>query len=271
MKKIFVAGASGFIGKSLVKYLKEKKKFKVVSASSKKKANILQIDFTKKIKLKKKFDWIIHIAAHHKIEDFAKYPKIKAKRNVAMTKNLMNFAKKNKIYNYIFFSTIDINFKPFPTSKNIYIKSKINSEKYLLNEFNKKYLKNIQILRLPAVVGKKSGKNFVKNLIINLRKNKEINIWNENKYFNNLVHVNDLNRLIFFLISEKSKKNNKIIDCVSSKPIKLKNLVLNLKKKLKSKSNIKFLKMKNHFKKIKFNSKTKYNFFSVNKAISLLT
>ena len=48
MKKIFVAGASGFIGKSLVKYLKEKKKFKVVSASSKKKANILQIDFTKK-------------------------------------------------------------------------------------------------------------------------------------------------------------------------------------------------------------------------------
>ena len=43
MKKIFVAGASGFIGKSLVKYLKEKK-YKVVSASSKKKANNLQID-----------------------------------------------------------------------------------------------------------------------------------------------------------------------------------------------------------------------------------
>ena len=270
MKKIFVAGASGFIGKSLVKYLKEKK-YKVVSASSKKKANNLQIDFTKEIKLKKKIDWIVHIAAHHKIEDFAKYSKVKAKRNVAMTRNLMNFAKKNKIYNYIFFSTIDINFNPFPPLKNIYIKSKINSEKYLINEFKKKKLKNIQILRLPAVVGKMSGNNFIKNLIKNLCKNKEVTIWNQNNYFNNLVHINDLNRLIFFLISGKSKKNNKIIDCVSSKPIKLKSLVINLKKKLKSKSNIKFLKMKNYFKKIKFNSKTEYNFFSVKKAISLLT
>ena len=64
---------------------------------------------------------------------------------------------------------------------------------------------------------------------------------------------------------------NELVDCLSSKPIKLDNLIFNLKRKLKSKSKINYLKNKTKFKRIEFNSKTNYKFFSVKKVIDLLT
>ena len=94
-KDIFFTGASGFAGKSIVKYL-ENKKFKVTKTAFKnlKQKKNIKIDLTKKIMIKKKYDWIIHAASHHKIEDFSIAPNIKAKNNILMVKNLINFAKK---------------------------------------------------------------------------------------------------------------------------------------------------------------------------------
>ena len=80
-KKILVTGASGFAGKSLSTYL-AKKKFKltkVIFRNLNKKGKI-KIDLTKKINLKNNFDWIVHAAAHHKIQDFKKNSKNKAKK-----------------------------------------------------------------------------------------------------------------------------------------------------------------------------------------------
>ena len=75
--------------------------------------------------MKENFNWIIHSAAYHKIKDFESKPKLKAKKNILMVKNLIDFAKKNKIKNFIYFSTIDINYSPYPIKKNIYIKTSI--------------------------------------------------------------------------------------------------------------------------------------------------
>jgi len=272
-EKIFITGASGFAGKSLVNFLK-KKKFQITSAAFKNTKNVknIKIDLTKKILMKKNLNWIIHSAAHHKVKDFKSKPKLKAKKNILMVKNLVNFIKLNKIKNFIYFSTIDLNFSPYPSNKNIYCKSKYKGEKILLNEFKKKNLNNLVILRLPAIVGKNSGDNFIKNTLLSLKKNLPINVWNMNNKYNNLIHVNDLNKLILKIISNSNKKISKkiIIDCVSSKPIKLKKLIIYLKKKLKSNSKINYVIKKNKFKKIKFNSKISYNFFSVKKAIDLL-
>ena len=271
MNKIFIAGASGFAGKCLVKYLKNKKQ-KITSTAFKNTENNknIKLDLTKGICLNKKFDWVVHIAAHHKIEDFKKNPHLKAKRNILMTKNLIDFTKRNKIRNYIFFSTIDINYKPYPLLKDIYIQSKVACEKILLNELKKKKLKKLVILRLPAVVGKKCGNNFIKNMLYNLKNNLQVNIWNKNSKYNNLIHINDLNRLIYYFISGKIKKNKSIIDCLSSSPIKLEYLVVNLKKKLDSKSKINYINKENKFRRIQYNSRPKYKFFNVKKAVSLL-
>ena len=121
-RKIFFTGSSGFAGKLITKYLERKnlKVAKIVFNNPKHKKNI-KIDLTKKIYLKKNFSWIIHAAAHHKIEDFKSKAKLKAKRNILMVKNLVDFANKNKVQNFIYFSTIDINYSPYPSKKNIYI------------------------------------------------------------------------------------------------------------------------------------------------------
>ena len=187
-----------------------------------------------------------------------------------MVKNLVDFAKKNKVKNFIFFSTIDLNYLPYPKIKNIYCKSKIFCEKILLDALRKKFLKKLIILRLPSIVKKQSGNNFIINTLLDLKKDLPINIWNMNNKYNNLIHINDLSKLIFYFISSKNKRKKIIIDCLSSKPIKLKVLISYLKRKLNSKSKINYINKKNKFKKNKFNSKISYKFFSVKKVINLL-
>ena len=90
VKKIFLSGASGFVGRPLAKYLNKKKiGVKRVVYKSPIYEKSIKVDLTKRIYLKKKFDWIIHTAAHHKIEDFETKPKLKGKRNILMIKNLV--------------------------------------------------------------------------------------------------------------------------------------------------------------------------------------
>jgi len=270
-RKIFFTGSSGFAGKLITKYLERKdfKIAKIVFNNPKNKKNI-KIDLTKKIYLKKNFSWIIHAAAHHKIEDFKSKGKLKAKRNILMVKNLVDFAKNNKVKNFIFFSTIDLNYSPYPGKKNIYCMSKIFCEKILLNALRKKFLKKLIILRLPSIVKKQNGNNFIINILHNMKNDLPINIWNMNNKYNNLIHVNDLSKLIFYFISSKNKRRKIIIDCLSSQPIKLKDLISYLRIKLNSRSKINYINEKSKFKKKEFNSKISYKFFSVKKVINLL-
>ena len=96
-KKVFLTGAAGFAGKPIAEYLHQRK-FKVTKilfSHFKKKG--IKIDLTKKILLKRDFDWIVHTASHHKIKDFKSKPKLKEKNNILMVKNLIQFSKKNKI------------------------------------------------------------------------------------------------------------------------------------------------------------------------------
>ena len=270
-KKILITGASGFAGRSLSNYL-TKKKFKITNIVYKN--NNLnkgkKINLTKKINLKYSFDWVIHTAAYHKIRDFKNNSKAKSKKNILMVKNLINFSKARKIKNFIFFSTIDINYFPYTKIKDVYIKSKVFCEKILFSALKKNIFDKVIVLRLPAIVGKNSNENFIKITLKKLKKNEPVYIWNKNQYFNNLIHINDLNNLINHFIVKKNNSKKIIVDCLSSQPIKLLNLIYFLKKKLKSKSKINFINKKNEYKKIKFNKKIKYRFFSLTKVMNLL-
>ena len=97
-----------------------------------------------------------------------------------------------------------------------------------------------------------------------------VDIWNKDKKYNNIIHIKDLNKLIFKLITEKKYKQKILIDCLSSNAIRLSNLMIYLKNKIKSNSKINFLISKDRFKKIDRNSRFNYKFFSVKKAISSL-
>jgi len=69
---IFVAGASSFAGNYLTKFLL-KKNVRIFGTFFKNKLKIksnnfvpIKIDLTKKIDFNRKFDFIIHVASHHK-------------------------------------------------------------------------------------------------------------------------------------------------------------------------------------------------------------
>ena len=176
---IFVAGASSFAGKHLTKFLL-KKKHRVFGTFFKNKIKIksknfvpIKLDLTKKIDFKRKFDFIIHIASHHKIADFKKNAKKKIKRNILMTKNILDYCLNNKAEKIIFLSTIDIDKVDFPKNKINYIKSKIQSEEIYLDQKKRKKIKII-ILRLPAIIGKNCNQNFFSTTYERLKKNKPI-------------------------------------------------------------------------------------------------
>jgi len=265
-----ITGSNGFSGLNVAKFLCQKNK-KVIGLSKKRKITkfknfkYISIDLTKNFyeKIKNyKINWFIHTAAYHKIKDFRKNPLIKGLDNEKMVKNIIDVCKKKEIRNLIFFSTIDINYKPLNPQKRIYIKSKLNSEKYLINCFKKGYLDKLVILRLPAIIGKNCNDNFLKKSYENLSRNKEITIWNSNQKYDNFVHINDIKKLILKISKIKKTFFFEIIECKCSKPIKLKSLINFLKKRLKSKSKIKSLKA-NPLKKIKdIKNKINYKFLS---------
>ena len=117
-----VTGTDGFSGSKVFKFLSKKNLKSLGVSRNKKSINVIEWNLlNKNIIIKKKIDWIIHSAAIHKINDFEKTPVKKKNQNIQMTKNLIMFAKKNNIKNFIFFSTIDISLQNVFNKKNIII------------------------------------------------------------------------------------------------------------------------------------------------------
>jgi len=274
-----ITGANGFSGSNLVNYfLKKKKKLIGISKNKNKVRNTRYIFFKKDLTktFTKEFeeysvDWFIHSAAHHKINDFKNMPIVKKNYNQGMVDNIVKLCKKKNIRNLIFFSTIDINFEQKNKKKKLYIKSKINSEKKLIKSFNKNFFDKLVILRLPAIIGKNCNDNFLKTTYKKLTKNKKIKIWNPSIKYDNFVHIHDVNKLIEKIVNIKKSSFFEIIECKSSKPIKLIELIIFLKKKLKSKSKIQFLKSDPN-KKIKvIKNNVNYSFLSTLRAIKIFS
>ena len=264
-----ITGANGFSGNYLLKNFKVNN-YNFIGISKNKKKN-LKLFSIKKCDLTKSFDfpkvdWVIHTASHHLITDFRKYPKKKFRNNILMTKNLIKYCKINGIKNFIFFSTIDISYDNFPTQKKLYIRSKLDCEKQLTLAYNKRILKSLIILRLPAIIGKNCNLNFVGQIAKQIKRNENIKLWGAEQLFNNFIHIGDLLRLIKYSIKRSPKRMIKIINCLPTKPIKLINIVKIIKKKFKSSSKVLIIEKKTNLKKIQGKSYDKrFNFLSTKK------
>lgn len=275
---VLITGIDGFSGSAL-KIFFDKIKINYFGISRKyKNKKIIKWDLVKKKnkKINYKINWIIHTAAIHKILDFEKNSRDNKIKNIKMTKNLIEFAKKNQIRNFIFFSTIDLSYNNISGKKQNYNLSKLKSESLLLKAYKKKIFKKVIILRVPAILGKKANDNFIINTIKKLENNHNIFINDRSKY-NNFVHINDLCNLILKILVFCRKKNIEktyfveFIDCLSSSYIYISKKINELKKKLNSKSKILFVNEKKKFEfLIKKNNKFKFQFMSCSKAIKLI-
>lgn len=225
--KVLITGSSGYIGKNLTEYLL-KKSFEVHAIGlNRPKIKNNKFFFYKKNLLKdikfelKNIQCLIHTAAispQKKIRDNKIYF-----YNITSTRNIINFAKKNKITNIIFLSSISIygeikkkiiNEKTNVSKPTMYGLSKLKSEKIIKKE---KKINSIS-LRLPGVIGYKSKRNLLSNYI-NFKK-KIIKIFNPKEMFNNTIHVDKLCEFISSLISKINFKGHSTLVLSTDEPIR---------------------------------------------------
>jgi nucleoside-diphosphate-sugar epimerase len=216
---ILVTGATGFIGKNIVKELLDHK-YKVYILTrqklSDKNINIFQGDISKKETISKAFDGIdvvFHNAAY--ATDWGEKEKIK-KINIEGTRNIAEICIKKNIFRLILTSSAgvygfpntneiineDSEIKPF----NFYHKSKYESEKILKN-----YTKlNVSIIRPVLVLGA-CGK--AANILLRRIEQKNMMIIGDGNQNISLVHPADVAQCLRLALEKD--KNNSIFNAVS--------------------------------------------------------
>ena len=253
---ILITGANGVVGKDLVRMLSHKYNifgvYRTRNHQIKKIKNVKWIKHNLKKKIKKIKPvpkYIIHCAVDQK------YSKKKSNKyissNLEVLKNIVNFAKENKIKIIINFSSVEVygdikkelvdeNYKP--QNPNTYGLIKSLSEKYL---YNQKI--NFINIRLPGILCK-GQRNELKrpwlNVVFNkMQKNKSVFIHNAEGKFNSVINTEELAKLTNFLIKKKIIVRD-TFNFVCKKPLIIREILNKAKKKLNSTSKI--VEIKNH-------------------------
>ena len=139
---ILVTGSNGFLGKSLIKYLKNNTHHKIHEFSKDDKLSDLE-------KLILKIDIVFHFAGVNQTSDKINFEKI----NVGLTKKICKIIQKNRNTTLFYASSIQANYD------NHYGISKRKAEKICLN-LQKHFQNKVYILRLPGIFGVGSKPNY---------------------------------------------------------------------------------------------------------------
>lgn len=211
---ILVTGSGGFVGEHICKsYFKNK--YNLITDNHK---NSSQKDITKMEYFENfhdKIDAIIHLAAKTSINDSLINPYETFYKNIVGTLNILEFAKRKSISNFIFLSTyvygephylpIDENHPINPHSP--YNKSKIIAES-LCEEYSKIFGINIVILRPFYLYGYNRKKNtLIRSILDQIDRNKIIKLSNE-KTSRDFLYISDLIELLDNILNKFPSGNN---------------------------------------------------------------
>lgn len=245
MKKIILRGQNSFIGKNCKLILK--KKYKIIR-------------YSKNLKiLHPKETYLFHLAAKTSVIKSFSNPKSTILTNFRLLLESLEFCRKNKI-KLIFFSTAyqkDLNkfTSPYSFSKNIC--------ENICEYYSKSFNMDICVIRLTNIYGKFQKKNFINDMIINLKNKKIIEIVNYD-LSRDFLYIKDLTLALEKIINKFPKKMS-MYNISQSKNINIFNAILILKDIMKSNSILVKKKIKNAqstFKNKKIpNSKFKKKFF----------
>ena len=221
MKKIFLTGVSGFVGKSIFKKLSKKYD---IYAPERKDLDLLNLNQLKVLISDQKFDWIINCAVKggrrtkkDTSEDFF--------NNIASLDNLLNFV--NSDCKLITFSSG----AEFHKQNDFYGLSKKICSSIIKDKQN---IKNLRIYNIFGELGMKDS--FVYSTIEKALKEEDVVIWEDIEF--DIYYIQDLINLIELLIENNTKEYQEI-DCVYPIKYKLSDIATLIKKLCKSDSNIK--------------------------------
>ena len=198
--RIFIVGASGFVGRIMYEYL-SKNHETYGSFYSNPAKGLIHLDMTDQNEVAEiltslKPDVIIHPAANPNVEYCEEYPKETWQVNVEGSKNLIEIARDIGA-KFVYFSSDYV----FDGINGPYSENDIPSpiieyglQKLAVEKLIKNSLENYLIIRITIVYGwERRGKNFVMGLIKNLKNGRSMNIPIDQigspTYVNNMVQV----------------------------------------------------------------------------------
>ncbi|QKF83314.1 SDR family oxidoreductase [Halarcobacter ebronensis] len=171
--------------------------------------------------------------------------------NIEYLRTIIEYCYKNGIKKFIFFSAmsiygnqnkLNVSEKSSYKNLNLYSTSKLFGEK-ILEESSLKCL----ILRLPMILTKDSSNGFLNRFLLKLNNDETIYLYNAKKLSNNFI---DVESIFNFIIGYRFEKQYELLNLALEQEMSLKDIVLYLKKEIKSKSTI-------------LENNEKYNFFNI--------
>ena len=232
---ILVTGSSSYIGKSLINYFENNKidyiGIDLLKPYTKKCIKISIEDPKINFKIKKQIKTIVHLAAISTDQMSTNDPALSYKVNIFGSMNLIGFAKKNKIKNFIFASSEWV-YGSFKNNEIKSINSKINIEKLDSNYAKTKAIMeriitstenlNYSILRFGIIYGNKiSNFSAVESIVEQVRNKDVINIQSK-KTSRSFIHVEDI---VSAIICSLKLKGKYILDIQGPYPVNLEKLI----------------------------------------------
>jgi GDP-L-fucose synthase len=235
--KIFIAGHKGMVGSSVVREFK-KKKFGKIILRDKKRLNLLNFNAVNNFIKKNKPDIIINCAGRvGGILANSKFPTEFLNENIQIQSNLINSAYKNDVNNFINLGSSCIypkNSKQ-PIKEDYLLSSRLEktNEAYALAKitglklceyYNMQYGKSYLTLMPCNLYGPNdnfdpSNSHFIPALIRKITNSKVKNIkkteiWGTGNPKREVMHVDDLASVIYFITKLKIKGNKKLISLI---------------------------------------------------------
>ena len=239
MKTILITGASGFVGRNLVRALLSDKNYQLILTDKNEPSDIPEISHTQKDRVafynldildklsafrifkNHKIDTCIHLAAVVSVEDSIRYPDRTMNVNVNGTINILDACAHNHVDNFVFASSAAVYGHPtrIPITEEHQLKpispygiSKLLAEKHVSSYMNSKKIRNTVSLRIFNIYGESQFGNvsvitkFAKRLSMGLAPV----VHGTGMQKRDFVSINDVVNAMLLSIKAMGDRNNRL-------------------------------------------------------------
>lgn len=222
MKKVLLFSPNGYVGRFMKERLTKEKDIRFYEMTRNSNFESEQMDY----------DILIYSASvtSARNETAGKY----IQDNVVAAVSVIDFCKKYHVKKIIYLSSDEIygalntdrvsSDQTVMVDPNIYAVTKYLAERIIIESGIPHF-----ILRMPGIVGRQWGKNFIYSLIDKIKNSSPVDLYNLDKGFNNILDIDDLTEFVITLCQNWTDSNSEILLLGNTENVKLNEIVSHIK------------------------------------------